>query len=165
MQKKYWPLIMVLISFIVVIGLNSNVVFCSEEGIINAQITGKITNLKEANNYLYGNSYIILVHAEEKISLGLHASGALIMVPANDRSQPILDTGIFTFKSPKMKPGIYRLFVQPVKGFSLTIFGHDLCCSFIAREGKDEAIEINVPAQRDNTPVTIDLGNVSIYTP
>jgi hypothetical protein len=47
----------------------------------------------------------------------------------------------------------------------LKISGYDFGCSFIAEEGKDEVLEINVPAQSGNTPVTIDLGNVTIYSP
>jgi hypothetical protein len=139
--------------------------YANQENETNVQIKGQITNLKKANDYLFGNSYIYLVHENEKIEFGIHASGAMMMLPADGRAQKIPESGDFVFKSTNMKPGQYYLFVQPVKRFTMKIAGQDLGCTIITRENDSTRPEIMVPEKTTGKSTTIDLGNVWIKLP
>jgi hypothetical protein len=128
----------------------------------NIKITGVISNLKEADKYLFidkNRSSLILIDIQGKTSVGLSLVGSFIF--AEGQVAEIQSNGVFNFQIESLKASKYSIYVQPIHGF--TIHG-GIAASILIDEKKKEPFVIEI-SQDLNKPVNINLGKVLIKIP
>ena len=165
MQKMNRSWAKVLFTILSVLTLIAAVSFAEQEGTIDAQITGKITNLQKAEKYLLEDPHLLLLHSEDNISMSISANGNFLIIPPDGRKCSISKSGEFTLDATQLKAGNYMMFVQPISGFTLSIGGNAFSTSFIAKEKEKKMMDVTIPEQTPGKPVTLDLGKVWIGIP
>lgn len=159
-------IVSVVVIHIVVLILSSPTVYAQETGTISAQISGKITNTKtDLEKHLWPNPYLMLVHDSEEIGLGIAGHGGFIILPAEEISQKLPESGVFTFNSDKLNPGKYYIYVQSTRDFTINMGGHQLSISFLVKENTKDRLAINISQPSNQETLIVDLGNVKILTP
>jgi hypothetical protein len=119
-------------------------------------ITGVITNLEDAEEYLAEDSYLQLVRLPPDGRLGFTTDDQGYLAYDSEFAQiPIPHDGIFTFLVESLEPGTYVIAAQ----LFLNVIGST---PLLVKEA--ELVKIEIP-QYANLPLSFDLSEVAIYVP
>ncbi|MFP4056358.1 MAG: hypothetical protein ACLF0G_05780 [Candidatus Brocadiia bacterium] len=128
---------------------------------VRLTVTGSITNMAEAKEYIEEDSYLQLVRlpADGRLEGRTDGRGRLTYTSDLPRVDIPAD-GRFTFRIPALEPGRYLLVAQRLKAFGLGRGG----TPFLAR-AEDKKLAIVTVPEKEPAPEKVDLGRVFIPVP